>query len=585
MRSKKLARQMKKAFENNLDESTFPQLLEWIQTLPAGPEKESLHELVAGLPELFCQVEQTYSQSDERVEMAQRSLEVSSRELTEVNRHLFSLNQTFDAMVNSLGQGFFLFTKEGKCLPVYSKVCDTLLETTPSGRCVSEVLKVPFEKQAGFLDWCSMLFEELLEFDELAPLGPKFFAHSEKKVVALEYRPVRSGTGEIEAVVVIATDRTKEVEASKKAFELQAYATLVVSILKDRPRFSQFVRHSREFFAEIRTVLRNEDFNAQGCNLIKRHLHTLKGAAATFGMEHVKDFAHEIETNLQNFHGFSAQKTYLKGATVQLEVLFETLLSENKEIIGDIFQGASATREITVDALETFALRLKDLGSANGLYQSFVQGILCIPLWDNFNQFIPVVESTAAKTRKKVSPVVCLGDNPPLYPEAYEHVWESLSHLFRNLVDHGIESSLDRRKLGKSESGQIFIRCRELELHEKKWIEIQISDDGKGIDAEGIRRKLISRKDPQAQTLNKEELLNKIFEPGFSTATTVTEISGRGVGMDIVRAAIEEMQGSITVESALNKGTTFFIRLPLIQNPGWKLLPTAQSAPVPVSAA
>jgi chemotaxis protein histidine kinase CheA/ActR/RegA family two-component response regulator len=139
---------------------------------------------------------------------------------------------------------------------------------------------------------------------------------------------------------------------------------------------------------------------------------------------------------------------------------------------------------------------------------------------------------------------------------------EVFLHVIRNAVDHGIESPEDRKAAGKPGAGRLEIRCS----RKSGSMEIVIADDGRGIDHEKIRRKIVEQgyvtKDAAA-SLSREELTNYIFQSGFSTSAVLSNISGRGVGMDVVRSNIERLKGSITVESEWGRGTAFVITVPL----------------------
>jgi two-component system, chemotaxis family, sensor kinase CheA len=133
-------------------------------------------------------------------------------------------------------------------------------------------------------------------------------------------------------------------------------------------------------------------------------------------------------------------------------------------------------------------------------------------------------------------------------------------HSVRNALDHGIESAADRKAAGKPEEGTVMLRAS----NEGNMIIIEISDDGKGIDIEAVKSKAVERGviHPN-KVLTELESFNLIFEPGFSTAASVTSISGRGVGLDVVKRQIEKLNGSVTVSSQKGKGTKFSIKLPL----------------------
>jgi two-component system chemotaxis sensor kinase CheA len=133
-------------------------------------------------------------------------------------------------------------------------------------------------------------------------------------------------------------------------------------------------------------------------------------------------------------------------------------------------------------------------------------------------------------------------------------------HSVRNSIDHGIESMEERKAAGKPEEGMVLLKA----ANEGNMIIIEIADDGKGIDVEAVKNKAVERGliSPN-KLLTDVEAFNLIFEPGFSTAKTITSISGRGVGLDVVRRQIEKLNGTVTVSSERGKGTKFVIKLPL----------------------
>jgi two-component system chemotaxis sensor kinase CheA len=145
-----------------------------------------------------------------------------------------------------------------------------------------------------------------------------------------------------------------------------------------------------------------------------------------------------------------------------------------------------------------------------------------------------------------------------------KNIIESLSdpimHILRNSLDHGIENSESRKIKGKTERGRIVLKA----FYSGMNVYIQIQDDGAGIDPENIRRKAISRGlIPPEADLSKKEVFDLLFLPGFSTAEKVTDVSGRGVGMDVVNRKIEDLRGEVEIDSRVDEGTTITIKLPL----------------------
>lgn len=184
-----------------------------------------------------------------------------------------------------------------------------------------------------------------------------------------------------------------------------------------------------------------------------------------------------------------------------------------------------------------------------------------IPLGTLFRKFPRMVRDVSHQLGKEVEFVVS-GEETELDRSVIEQISDPLMHLLRNAIDHGIERPGERRGAGKPAQGRVELRA----YHQENHIFIEVSDDGRGIDTEHVRRVAVEKgfiTEEQAQKLNRAEVLELLLLPGFSTARKVSAISGRGVGLDVVRKNIERVNGQLTIESTLGKGTTWRIKLPL----------------------
>ncbi len=197
---------------------------------------------------------------------------------------------------------------------------------------------------------------------------------------------------------------------------------------------------------------------------------------------------------------------------------------------------------------------------ADGIQKS-VMDTRMLPIGPLFGRFKRVIRDVTRVNGKDVRLVVH-GEKTELDKRMIDEIGDPLIHMIRNAADHGIETSDQRVAAGKSPWGTITLNA----FHRGNGILIQISDDGRGIDPDKIRAKALSNgliNEQDAERMSPIQLLQLIWEPGFSTAEKVTEVSGRGVGMDIVRSKIEQLNGTVELESTLGVGTTFTIKLPL----------------------
>lgn len=184
-----------------------------------------------------------------------------------------------------------------------------------------------------------------------------------------------------------------------------------------------------------------------------------------------------------------------------------------------------------------------------------------LPIEQLFNRFPRMIRDTALKAGKEVD-LVIEGKETELDRHIIEEIGDPLIHLLRNAVDHGIESPDDRRQVGKPVKGRILLKAE----HRENNIVITIRDDGKGIDPKKLKESALKKQlitTEEAERLSDREAIQLIFRPGFSTAKEISDISGRGVGMDIVKSHIQNLNGTIDIHSEVGQGTTFTLSLPL----------------------
>ena len=183
------------------------------------------------------------------------------------------------------------------------------------------------------------------------------------------------------------------------------------------------------------------------------------------------------------------------------------------------------------------------------------------PIAKVFNKFPRVVRDIGRDLNKQIDLIIS-GEETELDKSIVEEIGDPLTHIIRNSCDHGIEDPATRKAAGKPEKGTIELKA----YNEGNHIVIEIIDDGKGIDAEAIRIKAVERgliSENEADTMSNKEIYSIIFRPGFSMAAKVTNISGRGVGMDVVKTNVEKLHGVIDIDSEIGKGTTLKLKIPL----------------------
>ena len=227
-------------------------------------------------------------------------------------------------------------------------------------------------------------------------------------------------------------------------------------------------------------------------------------------------------------------------------VIAESMVSQSSELR----QAVSPELVRQLGQLDKITRELQETGTS----------LRMVPIRATFQKMARMVRDLARKFGKPVD-FVTIGEETELDKNVVDRIGDPLVHMVRNAVDHGLEASAElRRQAGKPETGRIELRA----FHKGGNIHVEISDDGRGLDRQALLAKAVERGlvAPDAN-LTDSEVWNLVFEPGLSTAKVVTDVSGRGVGMDVVRRNIEQLRGQIEIQSTLGKGTTFSIRLPL----------------------
>jgi len=236
-------------------------------------------------------------------------------------------------------------------------------------------------------------------------------------------------------------------------------------------------------------------------------------------------------------------------------VIDRTRLNRFAEIFEERFGAGSG------DLVETMNEIASHLGQVAGDLQEQIMKARMLPVAQVFNRFPRMVRDLAQKLGKEVDFIV-EGHETELDRNIIEVIGDPLIHLIRNALDHGIEPPEERARLGKSRAGVLMLKASYMENH----IIITVQDDGRGMDPAKLRAKAVEKgllDREAAERMSDPEALNLIFMPGFSTVTEVSDLSGRGVGMDIVRNHIEQIGGIVEVASTPGAGTVFTVKLPL----------------------
>lgn len=270
------------------------------------------------------------------------------------------------------------------------------------------------------------------------------------------------------------------------------------------------------------------------------------------------EITNEEKTPVQASNQAIAKKVAAsKTIRVDIERL-ETLMNLFSELVID-----RGRLEQIADDLQHSGLSevVEHMNRISGDLQNIILNIRMVPVEQVFNRFPRMVRDLAKELNKKVN-LVITGAETELDRTVIDEIGDPLVHLLRNAVDHGLESFEDRSKKGKPEIGEIHLKA----YHSGNHVFIEVKDDGGGIQREAVVKKALQSglvTEAAANQMTDHQVFQFLFASGFSTAKVVSDVSGRGVGLDVVRNKIESLGGKVTVDSQIGVGTTFSIQLPL----------------------
>lgn len=260
----------------------------------------------------------------------------------------------------------------------------------------------------------------------------------------------------------------------------------------------------------------------------------------------------------------------MRTATVKTVRVDVERLDHLMNLVGELVIGKTRLLRIGSDLADSYHLGeisgtlnevTAQIGQITNELQEEVMRARMLPIDQVFNKFPRMVRDLARSLNKEMNFVI-EGKETEIDRSVLEEIGDPLIHILRNAIDHGIEMPDERRKAGKPVTGSIYLAAR----HEENHIVVEISDDGRGLDPQKLKEKAIERgllTPEAAEKMSDRDTYELLFLSGFSTAERVSEVSGRGVGMDVVRNNIKKINGMVGIDSELGKGTKFVIKLPL----------------------
>lgn len=482
-------------------------------------------------------------------------------------------------LLDNAGQGFLSFGPDLLVREEYSSECIRIFGGQISGAKFASLIFPKDQEQQAFVE--SIFFEILNHQDYdvreiYLPLLPTEVIIN-SKYINIQYKMIEdSGRDNAEVCMAILSDVTENRLLESQVEQERNLLKMVVKVIVNRTDFIQNVKDFRQFSTTgLQRVLAGSATDEEKFADIFRQLHTFKGNFSQLDMGFIVEHLHQLETKMTDFkneEGLKLEQGELKQLFIEIDP--ETWLHEDlaylEEILGQKLLTEHDELVISKNKLIEIEKRIVTIlpPSECKLLIPELRRLRYKPLAESFTSFADYVNRLASRFEKPIYPVKLTAEPIQVDPDAYKGVIKSLVHVFRNAVDHGLESLDERVEHGKEEYGEISITISTND----RYIVIAISDDGRGIDAIAVRQKALAQgllPEEQLQDASDEEVIQLIFVDGFSTKDNITDVSGRGVGLAVLKNELTKLGGYSRVKTVLGQGTTFYLYLPLQTEEVW----------------
>ncbi len=497
-------------------------------------------------------------------------------------------NKEIHLLMNSVPTGLLSINEKFFINPIYSKSIEQILgQTDLAGKHFLDALNFDSNDETGKVDlinFLEIMQQELVAEKDIVELNPfkeyQLYTLSGMKWLRIHYFLIDRGKGLSKHILVTIENITDEKALAERASKSEKENMQLKALVEDPILFKDFLTEMKHIHqhANASFVSLNPDKPSLPIiNDIFRDVHTIKGAAGSFGLTTVIEIAGILEEKLgrlrENGIIDSEIIILIKDSLSQLSAAIMEVMEVAKKIFGDDFnENNDIYLRISLEKLcHEFAALDSFLKNELILDQDYKQirkkiehqfmSLRSIPAKRGIAKALKIIPGVLRKLKKNIQ-IDIIGGDVSIDCEIAKELNTPLIHLIRNSIDHGIEPEDIRQAAGKSEQGHVSISIANI----PDFIIVEVSDDGCGLDPELLKNTAIKKgllTELEAERLTYQEALSLILKPGFTTAETVTDISGCGVGMDSVAVSIREnLFGDLSIESQKGIGTTFRIKVP-----------------------
>jgi two-component sensor histidine kinase len=470
----------------------------------------------------------------------------------ELENRVNQRTRSIQSLLDVTGDGFLSFGPDYMVRAEYSRACEVIFGSEIAGKRLPDLLYVDEQSRQDFTDGLDLYFGGKARPEVIFDLLDTEVTVGER-VIELDFRAIDDTT-----VMCSLSDSTGQKQLEAQVEEQERRRSLILRVVSNRAHFASFVEEAEALFQVLESASRGEGEIAMDSEELLMMLHTFKGNANFLGFSRSGTVSHDVEDQLAALEildsdfDFSSEVFVLKRQFYdELNIVTDTL---GKQWLEDI-----ETVNVPSRYIRKVEQYVRNRYSADSQLVQALEGFRRVPLSSLFSRFPDLINDIATRRGRRTQRVEIHGGDFKVLPERFEPVVNSLTHVARNMIDHGIESPAEREMKGKDPAGEIRIELRDT----GEMVEIVMADDGQGIPTTAIEQRgraqgLIAEGDE----VSRRDLLAMIFKPGFSTSEMVTTVSGRGVGLAAVHDAVRKAGGKISVETKAGHGTTFRVSLP-----------------------
>ncbi len=526
-------------------------------------------------------------------------LETINRTMRHLDGLVAERSANLGRIMNTVPVGLLSLDEQLRVNPEYSAVCETILGVENlRGRHFADVIgltKSRSEERSKLEEFLDLLCQRILPEQDMAPLNPidewqlperdgvdSAPAPSERESrrrprlqcgrwIRTNFHLIDRGAA-ASHILVILEDITSKKEMAAEIAKADRENMQLQIIAEDPDLFCEFLSEARKILVSVAERLVGLSMAADPSPFINemfRGVHTLKGTGATLGLDNVSRLAAGLEDQfslLRDAVSVDPEVECAAGAALlDLRNALEEVVARTSKLLGHgIGDEDDAVLRISARALSAQMEKIEAMAIPEAARREILAGLngfRLVPARKGLGRALRIVPALVERLYKEVSFAID-GEETLLDLDVARILNTPLVHLFRNALDHGIEPPEEREAVDKPPEGSL----RLVIWRDDGVIELRISDDGRGLDPARLRDKAVAKgllTEAEAEALDDAARRELIFLPGFSTAEEVSDVSGRGVGMDAVLAAVrDDLGGSVAIESALGAGTTFIIRVP-----------------------